>query len=68
VISAHEHFDRLRDLFSGKESGADSTAVTGGSVAATSNDNDVDAQAGSESAAAGESSGGGGDGGGGGAG
>jgi hypothetical protein len=54
-------FDRIRELLGGKQSGADSTAVIGGSVAATSHDDDVDAQAGSESFSAGDSSGGGGD-------
>jgi hypothetical protein len=57
--------DRIRELFGGKQSGAEQAAVTGGTVGATTRDDpagDVDSSAGSGWSGGGES--GGGDGGG----
>lgn len=54
--------DRIRALFGAKPSGSDSTAVIGGSVAATSRDDsrdDTDSRSSSDSLAGAESAGGG---------
>ena len=58
--------DRIRDLFRGKQSGADYGASTGGAVGATADDDKgtVGSESGSGSFGGGESSGGDGSGGG----